>query len=118
MVKVILQQATSPLHMDGSTVFAKWRKCPLHLIFGPTRVQIPNRISIGSAIFAQITSESHYTLKRTTPFPLKIAHSHGRSEPPYNTWFLGPTWVLNPNGISIGSAVFAQLTAESPYILQ
>jgi len=32
--------------------------------------------------------------------------------------FLQPTRVHNPNGKSIGSAVFAQLTAESPYTLQ
>jgi len=30
---------------------------------------------------------------------------------PSNTWFSGPTRVLNPNGISIGSAVFAGLTS-------
>jgi len=30
---------------------------------------------------------------------------------PSNTWFPGPTCVLNPNGISIGSAVFAGLTS-------
>jgi len=30
---------------------------------------------------------------------------------PSNTWFPGPTRVLNPNGISIGSAVFAGLTS-------
>jgi len=34
------------------------------------------------------------------------------------TWFLGPIQAHNPNGISIGSAVFAQLTAECPYTLQ
>jgi len=34
-----------------------------------------------------------------------------RSEPPSNTWSPGPTQVLNPNGISIGSAVFAGLTS-------
>jgi len=28
-----------------------------------------------------------------------------------NTWFLGHTRVLNPNGISIGSAIFAGLTS-------
>jgi len=44
------------------------------------------------------------------PFPHKIAHSHGGSGPPTNTWFLGPTWVHNSNSISIGSAVFAGLT--------
>ena len=32
---------------------------------------------------------------------------------PPDTCFLGPTRVHNPNCISIGSAVFAQLTAES-----
>ena len=30
--------------------------------------------------------------------------------PVRNTYFLGPTRVLNPNGISIGSAIFAGLT--------
>jgi len=44
------------------------------------------------------------------PFPLKIVPSHGGCWPTSNTWFLGPTRVLNPNGISIGSAVFAGLT--------
>jgi len=36
---------------------------------------------------------------------------------PPKTCFLGPIRFLNPNGISIGSAAFAQLTAERPYIL-
>ena len=34
----------------------------------------------------------------------------GGSGPPSNTWFPGPTQVLNPNGSSIGSAVFAGLS--------
>jgi len=40
------------------------------------------------------------------------------SVPPSNACFLGPTWVHNSNGISIGSAVFAQMTARCPYTLQ
>ena len=36
---------------------------------------------------------------------------------PSNTRFLGPTRVFIPNGISIGSAVFAQLTVKCPYTL-
>jgi len=36
---------------------------------------------------------------------------------PSNTCFLRSTGVHIVNGISIGSAVFAQLTAEGPYIL-
>jgi len=42
-----------------------------------------------------------------TPLPPKIATSHGGSGPLSNTRFPGPTQVLNPNGISISSAVFA-----------
>jgi len=71
----------------------------------------PNRMPIGSAIFAQMTAECPYTLQWDAPFPLKIAPSHGESGPPCNTWFPGPTRVTNPNGISIVSAVFAGLTS-------
>jgi len=35
----------------------------------------------------------------------------GGSGPPSNTWFPGPTRVLDPNGILIGAAVFAGLTS-------
>jgi len=38
------------------------------------------------------------------PFP-KNCPFRGGSGPPSNTWFPGPTLVLNSNGISIGSAV-------------
>ena len=42
------------------------------------------------------------------PFsPSKLLLPMGGSGPPSNTWFPGPTRVLNPNDISIGSAVFA-----------
>ena len=43
--------------------------------------------------------------------PSKLPLPMGGSGPPSNTWFLGPTRVHNPNGISIGSAVFAGLTS-------
>jgi len=76
-----------------------------------------------SRFFAQITTECPYTLQWAVPFPLKIPPSHGGYEQwaaifppqnfpfpwgmwtPSNTWFLGPTQVLNPNGISISSAI-------------
>jgi len=64
----------------------------------------PNGVLIDSAVFAQMTAEYPYTLQWDAPFSLKIAHSHGGSGPPSNTWFPGPTRVLNRNGISIGSA--------------
>jgi len=36
---------------------------------------------------------------KNLPFPWGIGH-------PSNTWYLGPTRVINPNGILIGSAIF------------
>jgi len=38
--------------------------------------------------------------------------------PPPNTCFLGPTQVQIPSGISISSAVLAQIMAQRPYTLQ
>jgi len=56
----------------------------------------PNGISIGLAVFAQMTAESPYIVYNGTPLPpFKIAPSHGGSEPPSNAWFLGLTRVLN-----------------------
>ena len=71
--------------------------------FGPIRAHNPNSISIGSAVFAQMTVEYPYTLQSNTPFPQKIAPFHGGSGSLSNTWFPGPTKVLNPNSISIGA---------------
>jgi len=68
----------------------------------------PNDKSIGSAVFAQFTPECPYTLQWASLSP-KIVPSHAGIWTPSNTWFHGSTRVLNPNGISIGSAVFASL---------
>jgi len=43
--------------------------------------------------------------------PQKFSPSHGGLWAPSNTWFPGPTQVLNPKGSSIGAAVFAGLTS-------
>jgi len=77
---------------------------------GHIRAYNPKGISTSSAISADDRRVSlYFTMGR--PFPLKIAPSHGGSGPPSNTWFRGPTRVLNPNCISIGSTVFAGLTS-------
>jgi len=54
----------------------------------------------------------YFTMGDTSP---KIAHSHGGSGLPSNTQFLWPIQAHKPNGISIGSSVFAQMTAVSLY---
>jgi len=63
---------------------------------------------IGSAVFAQLTTESRYTLRRAAPFLFySCAIPVGYLDPQFNTWLLEPTRIRNPNGIWIGSAVFA-----------
>jgi len=72
----------------------------------------------GDAACCQITLTTCFTARRTVslyftvgrPVTLKIVHSHGAICTTSNSWFLGPTGVLNPNGISIGSAVFTGIT--------
>jgi len=53
---------------------------------------------------------------RACPFPPNCPFPWG-SETPSNSWFLGPTRLSIANGILIGSGIYAQLTADSPYIL-
>jgi len=72
-------------------------------------VQNLNDILIVSVVFSQLTAVSLYfrmgrPIPSTLPVPIEWS---GLSS---NVWFHGPTRVLNPNGISIGSAVFAVLT--------
>ena len=45
------------------------------------------------------------------PFPLKIPPLYEGCGPPSNAWFLRSTQTLNPNGISIVSAVLSGLTS-------
>jgi len=59
--------------------------------------------------FCAALGRSPYTLQWAAPSPKKLPFRMG-SRPSSNTWFLGPTRVHNPNGISIRSAVFAGIT--------
>jgi len=75
-----------------------WGYLDPHLIPDSSRSHDPNSISIGSAVFAQVTAGT-----MGYPFlPSKLLLPMGGSGPPSGT-----TLVLNPNGILIGSAVFA-----------
>jgi len=75
----------------------------------------PSSISIISAVFVQLTPKCPYTLQWDTPFASKLPLSIGGSGPPSNTWFPVPTWLHNPNSISIGSAIFAGLTSVTDW---
>jgi len=79
---------------------------PSNTWFRGPQFRSSNGISIGSAIFAQLTVECPITLHcaATSP-PKKLPLPLRGSGPPSNTWYLRPTWVIIANGMSIGSAV-------------
>jgi len=74
----------------------------------PTTLSVPNCISISSAVFAQLTTESPCSLQWATPFlpRSKLPFCVGDLDP----MFPWPAQVHVPNDTSIGSAIFAGLT--------
>jgi len=103
MVKVIWHKAASPPQMDGSIVFARWRQYAF--AWGSQ----PNGKLTGSAILHS-SQQKVRILLQWAPLSPKIALTHWGSGA-HLTQFLGLIRAHNPNGISIGSAVFAGLTS-------
>jgi len=132
VVKVIWHKAASPPHTDSSIVFARWSQCAiprrhigatwqirLNLSFlRPTRVHNPNVKSLSSATFTQLTAECHRENWCHLTNTSELVHMGATWRIRMNFCFLWPILVHNPNGKSIGSAVFTQLTAESSYTSQ
>jgi len=69
VVKIILQQAALPPHMDGSMVFARWGQCAAHVIHASALLQ-------GSRQTVTIPYNGLF------PFPLNIVTSYGGSWTP------------------------------------
>jgi len=84
VVKVIWHKTPSPPQTDGSIVFARWRQSASHVgklaplfwriwlnlcFLRPTRVHNPNGKSIGSAVFAGLTSVTDRPTYRPTDRP-------------------------------------------------
>jgi len=87
----------------------------LNLCFlGPTWVHNPNGKSTGQP-FLHSSWQKAPILYIGSPFPSKLPLSIGGCGPPSNTWFLGPTQVLNLNCILIASAIFAGLTSVTDW---
>ena len=78
-----------------------------------TRVLSQNISITTCTVQAHLPAASMFQLASICP--LKSAPSSGGCEPPSNAWFLGPTLSHPPNGNSIDSAIFAQLTRVSTY---
>ena len=69
----------------------------------------PSQIPLSSCCTAHGRKSLYFTMIR--PFPPQNCPFPWGIWTPSNTWFPRPTEVLNPNSISIGSAVFAGLTS-------
>jgi len=127
VVKVIRQKTALPPQTDGSIVFARWRECALpyehtgatwriqlnSCFIRPTRIHNPNGNSISSAVFAQLTAQCRRVHWRHLANTIEIVHIGAKWRIRLNLCFLQSTQVHNPNGNSIGSAIFAQLTANT-----
>jgi len=90
--------------------FAERSGSPSNTCFlGPTGVHNPNGIWTGSAVFVQFTSECRRAC-RACPSPSKLPLPMGDLYPHLIRGSLSPPDSI-PNGISIGSAIFAGLTS-------
>jgi len=109
VIRVIWHKAASPQQTDGSIVLANTTEFVL-----PSSHQSPhpNGKSIASAVLHSLWQKvpRPITFYSGRTFPPKLPLPMGGSGHPSNTGFPGPTRVLNPNGISIGSAVFPGFT--------
>jgi len=131
VVKVIWYKTALPPLTDGSIVFTRWRQCAHvrgHIggtwriwlkcaSFGPpeSTTQTANR---SVQPFLHSSQQSVPILYNGRPFSPNFPFPRGMWTPPSNTWFLGPLQAHKPNGISISSAVFAQMSTEFPCTLQ
>ena len=68
---ILTKKAGLRPHMDGSIVFTRWRHCapPSNMLPWTTRVHVPNDISIGSAVFAGLTTVTDRQTDRPTVRP-------------------------------------------------
>ena len=85
-----------------------WGHLHLHLIY--SSLDPPHSASEVASLLLQLFLHSSWHIsQRATISPSKLPLCVAIPGPLSNTWFLCSTRVYNPNGISIGSAIFAGL---------
>ena len=106
---------TKPVNSNFSPKIGCHGKVPQHLC-NPIQHMIPTAHPSPQSKrhpyrFSRLCTECPCTLQWDAQSPPKICPFPWGIWTPSNTWFLGPTQALNPNGSSIGSTVFAGLTS-------
>ena len=110
------QPAASLTHMDASMEVDRWLQCtspPNTCLLEPIRVQILNGILIGSAVFAQLTPERRYILRRIA-FPLKFPLHMEVSGPHLIHDSFDPSAHTSYKRHLHSSAILVQLAPECP----
>jgi len=92
VVKAILHKAASPSQTDGFIAITRW--CQRYLIYNSvdTRLNIPNGISIGTAVFCTVGRiwKNVSTVYNGPPQPPHNCLFAWGCEPAANTLFVGP----------------------------
>ena len=109
MVKVIWHKATSPLHMDGSVLFTRWRQLAPHLMH-PQSASAPYWFCPLLVTLSILTPKHVQSWPGLTLIPLYMGIWTLSS-----TLFLGPMRINFPNGITIGLATSARLADRLCY---
>jgi len=78
-----------------------------HASLGPPEFKAKLQLDPFNRSFARITAECCYTLQQAAHFPPKNCPFPWGIWTPSNMWFPEPIRACNPNGIWIGSAIFA-----------
>jgi len=92
-IKCIAQWVgASPMYMDNSIVFGRWRQCAHDLthFLGPTQVHILNGVLINSALFAQLTSDCPTLYNREPLHPQNCSFAWGYLDPDLTRGSLDP----------------------------
>jgi len=112
------KQTTGESNLTTGHIAARWCRFAPHLLplTHPSPSPKWHLDWFSSFCTAPSTESLYFTMGH--PSSLEIAPSHWGIWTPCNTLFFGPIRTHNLKGISIGSAVFAQLAAECPYTLQ
>ena len=96
---------------------ATWRIRLNLCILRPIRVHTRNGTWIGLAVLHSLLQKVPI-LDNGRPYPPELPFPVVHLDLPCSTWCFRPMRAHNPNGTSIDSAVFAQMTTECLYCLQ
>jgi len=103
----------SSAQQHKKSVVVKWTSCLDHRRSAYVCLRVYMCLCVFPFCFVHRSTDSQcFWTGRTTPENCPFPWARGGSRLLSNIWFLGTTWMSHPNGISIGSDVFAGVSAS------